>query len=84
MATRGGKKRASEHAHWAFTIHVNNKEEWKPPQNILQLQYLIAQTERGGNTDRLHYQGYVWFKRSCTMGAVKKRLDCNHAHLEPW
>lgn len=67
---------------WCFTlftnVNVNNNYEYDmdPVEN------LVYQFERSPDTDRLHVQGYVYFKNARGMNGVKKWLNDNSAHLE--
>jgi len=70
----------SQVAHWCFTWHeADIIPTWVPER----MRYLVYQLERCPDTGKLHFQGYVEFKRSVKMGGVKKALGNNKVHLEP-
>lgn len=46
------------------------------------LKYVIVQLERGGNSDRLHLQGYCEFKIPLRYNAIKKLFGCTWMHLK--
>lgn len=65
--------------HWCFTIN-NPTPETTPSFDDATVRYAIYQTESGANGTP-HLQGYVEFKRSMRLQAVRKLLP--GAHLEP-
>lgn len=66
--------------HWMFTWYETEKVPfWNPDK----MAYMIYQPELCPTTERLHFQGYVAFKRSMKMGMVKKALMSNTVHVEP-
>lgn len=73
---------------WIFTIHCVNHETGDLANNPLfielpnDVRYVVWQKEQGGNTRRLHYQGYIQFLSPVRMSQVKTVLDCNWAHVE--
>lgn len=70
----------SQVSHWIFTWHDTEKI---PTWNAERMRYLVYQLERAPDTGKLHFQGYVEFKRSTKMGGVKKALGSDTVHLEP-
>ncbi len=62
---------------WCFTI--NNPRGPVPFESSMR--YLVYQMEKG-DSGTVHYQGFVQFKSTRTMSAVKKILG-QEAHLEP-
>jgi len=46
--------------------------------NLPQLKYAICQIERGGNTGRMHLQGYLEFKGDCRIGTIQRVMPSCH------
>lgn len=73
---------------YCFTIHLHNDQTNEDAPNPLLtelpdgVRYAVWQQERGGNTNRLHYQGYIQFNSPVRMSKVKEILQCNWAHVE--
>lgn len=66
--------------HWSFTWYeVDKVPFWNPDKMV----YMIFQPEMCPTTNRLHFQGYVAFKRSMKIGMVKKALMSKTVHVEP-
>ncbi len=82
--------------HWRFTIHQghliqgngdqNTIHTWfeyiKSQETIQGVRYLVCQKEQGGNTEREHIQGYVYFstkKRATTVGIL---FRCKHTAFQ--
>nr|QJQ37754.1 replication-associated protein [Cressdnaviricota sp.] len=82
---------------WCFTINkkddedekdlyeVFNKimEETKKWYDLREIRYLIMETEKGEQKERLHIQGFVRFSSLKSMENVKKFLGRDDTHLEP-
>lgn len=84
---------------WVFTIHTgtdfNTGEAdpgtggdrfWDPytvSWDMETVRYITAGLEECPESHRLHWQGYIEFNRPVDLGAVKKHLGANWAHLEP-
>lgn len=75
---------------WCFTIFKENENDplltWDGIDNLPdKCQYVCYQLEKAKKTGKLHYQGYLQLYNGCQMSfkAIKKRLNCNWAHLEP-
>lgn len=72
---------------WCFTIFPQ-EELWTETTDIMKslgqdkAQYLIYGIEKCPTSGRRHLQGYIYFKNSKSMSAVKKLLKDNTAHLE--
>lgn len=55
----------------------------KIPEENSKIKYSIGQWEVCPTTQKKHYQGYLELKNPMTMGALKKLLNDNSAHIEP-
>ena len=76
----------SLHRSWCFTLFGLTKENWKEsisavPVNVT-CAFLVCQLE-STQAERLHVQGYVYFKNARSMAAVKKDFGGLLPHLEP-
>jgi len=61
---------------WAFT-------SWERPIiNEIYIDYIVWCLEETPTTGRLHYQGYVEFKKEYTMRYIKSLFKCKEMHLE--
>lgn len=72
---------------WCFTIFVeteDGRQARDPLFNELSdnIKFIAWQKERGGNTHRLHYQGFIQFKSPVRMTQVKTVLGADWAHIE--
>lgn len=76
MATKSGIR-------WVWTLYLS-----KAPKGLTfdrkddNLQYLVCQVERCPETKKLHYQGYVEFKKNMKRDAVKKWFRNKTVHVE--
>lgn len=62
---------------WTFTSYSKDEPDWDADS----MSYLIFQTEKCPSTGRLHYQGYVEFKKKIGFRAAKLHFD-DKCHLE--
>jgi len=63
---------------WCFTSH----SEVCPIWNGLEMSYLTYQQEKGEETGKLHWQGYLELKKSGTQKQIKTLIG-NQSHVEP-
>lgn len=63
---------------WCFTMFRTDA----PVFNKETMSYMIYQREKCPDTGKEHWQGYVYFRKNKTMGAVKTALNDNTVHLE--
>lgn len=71
------KCKESRHRNWCFTSY---KDEIGPVPSGTS--YIIYQQECCPKTGKLHWQGYVEFNESVTMGSVKNKFNDRTIHLE--
>lgn len=97
MSTGGSKGPRLRARCWMFTIqcaarvsHESSQggtpDEWDPAAQSFDedhVRYVSCQLERGHETGRLHWQGYLEALQPVGLKRVKELLSCNHAHLEP-
>jgi len=79
---------------WCFTVHGGHlgQPDATPPVLYAYVKALAAkfdaknhrslvmQLEKGGNTERIHIQGYIWFKSNVSHTTVKAFLALNDYH----
>lgn len=72
---------------WCFTI-IYETDDGRQANDPLftelppEARFVIWQKERGGNTHRLHYQGYIKFNNPLRAPQCKEKLGANWAHVE--
>ncbi|AUM61740.1 Rep [uncultured virus] len=72
------------HRRWCFTVHPEDGGEAPFLSEIpAGCKYIIWQLEEGHDNHRRHFQGYCVFRQSVSLGAVKRALGSDSAHLEP-
>lgn len=72
------------HRRWCFTIHPADDGVAPLLEELpAGIRYIVWQLERGHEHERYHFQGYVTFTNSVSIGAVKRALGYDSAHLEP-
>lgn len=65
--------------YWIFTQNnIDDKPQWDKNS----MDFLIYQKEKAPSTGKLHWQGYVEFKKPVTLKKAKDLLECLGAHLE--
>lgn len=77
--------------HWVFTIQIDSDDEetmemreaWTPPHVGGRLRFICCQRERGGQTGRRHWQGYVQLTQACRHTQVRTILACSWAWVKP-
>lgn len=73
---------------FCFTVHKETKDganpdfDWAPKEHK-DIRYLVMQLERGEETGKLHWQGYMETNKYMRAKAVKELLGAKTAHLEP-
>lgn len=79
---------------WVFTIHGGHLGTPHATPAILHGKMLqlrgkfdatkhrsmVMQLEKGGNTERVHIQGYIWFKNEVRSETLKAFLECGDYH----
>lgn len=72
---------------WCFTI-IYTTDDGRQARDPLfsdlpdKARFVIWQKEEGGNTHRLHYQGYIKFKETVRANKLKEILGADWAHVE--
>lgn len=71
--------------YWCFTLNDNPRSFWTELgdlyTNVDQIKYICGQLERGEETNRLHFQGYVQLSRSMKLSWVRNNIS-DTAHWE--
>jgi len=71
--------------HWCFTAYSLPEPDgsgFSVPDTHIDFVYCVYQAEQCPDTGRLHYQGYIEFKKQKTMSQVKALCTDNTMHLE--
>lgn len=74
----------SKAKNWTITSYNNEHLRGIPDQKELceEVQYIVGQTESCPETGRVHFQGFIQFKRRRSMRQVKRWLGDDTVHLE--
>jgi len=75
------EKKRIQRTHWCFTVF--QLDDFTMPNPLGQVRYCVFQKEKCPKTGRLHYQGYVEFKRSVDYVFVKSTFKSKSLHAEP-
>jgi len=70
-------------SHWCFTEYDAECEDLRQRLERINLRFWIFQQERCPSTGRLHFQGYLEYRRSVRMATVKRDMASPGVHLEP-
>lgn len=65
---------------WCYTLQVDDEKPNVPKFDEKTMSYMVCQLEKAPTTGRLHWQGYVHYKRAMKLANVKR--DYPRAHLE--
>jgi len=76
LARKSKKMTKSRNRDWCFTLNNPDSEV----EFTSKMKYLVYQLEEG-DSGTPHFQGFVQFKRECSLANAKKRIGQN-AHLE--
>lgn len=71
--------------HDTLAMENAKRSSYRPPAEAgpTKIRYLVMQQEIGGETGRLHWQGYVEFSQPVRAAGVRKSLNCPWAWVKP-